>query len=557
MRWVFAIAAVSAAFAARVEPVALSASPFTGQRGSTFVVTVRGNGLKQAKSVYTGGTPFKAAVESAETETSGRNKADLVRVKLESPADAKPGRYHIRMITPGGVSNALTIVLTGEPVLAEPDGPHESPATAIPVSALPTVFTGRIPVRGESDMYAFDAKAGETITFEALSGLPAPGAAGGNARGFDPALGVYEQSGSWFDPKRLNRVAFNDEPLWATGRPTDAHLVHRFAKAGRYFLRVEAFSGQGGPDYSYQLSVRSGSHPPDQERPEKDWEERGYSRRLSSNRMNELAERGGKSEKQKIAETFRATASGEPATVTLPANIDGAIAAPGESHRARFRLDGPQDIAIEVETPSTAPPLFNPIVRLLDSRNEEVATNISVGRGACTGAMFKSIAPKVIIPIRDPGEYTVEIRETTADLASPDFKYRVQVRPQVPHLGDVKADQDHVNLEPGDATTMRVTFDREEDYRGAVAVSVEGLPPGVTALAGADFEPDKDPPPTKGKRERYTPRTERSVVVFTASGEAPAVSTPVIARVTVRPVVDGKPGAVVGSKSVPVMVVRP
>ena len=45
------------------------------------------------------------------------------------------------------------------------------------------------------------------------------------------------------------------------GRPTDAHLVHRFAKAGTYLLRVEAFAGQGGPDYSYQLKIAPGALP--------------------------------------------------------------------------------------------------------------------------------------------------------------------------------------------------------------------------------------------------------------------------------------------------------
>ena len=45
---------------------------------------------------------------------------------------------------------------------------------------------------------------------------------------FDPALTIYEPSGSWFDPERLNRIAYNDEPVWVFGKPTDAYLVHRF-----------------------------------------------------------------------------------------------------------------------------------------------------------------------------------------------------------------------------------------------------------------------------------------------------------------------------------------
>jgi hypothetical protein len=74
-------------------------------------------------------------------------------------------------------------------------------------------------------------------------------------------------------------------------------------------------------------------------------------------------------------------------------------------------------------------------------------------------------------------------------------------------------------------------------------------------LAGADYEPDKDPPTFTGKRERYTPRTERTVVVFTADAGAVPSKEPRIARITVRPVVDGKPGAVLTTKQIPMMVV--
>src|SRR5262249_24891996 len=145
----------------------------------------------------------------------------------------------------------------------EPEGSHDTAETAVAVESLPAIFSGRIARRGESDYYVFDAKAGQTLTFEAISGQPSIGAAGGNAAGFDPSLTLYERSGSWFDSTRLNRIAFNDEPLWVIGQLTDAYLVHKFEKAGRYFVRIEAFSGQGGPDYSYQLKILPGEAPQD------------------------------------------------------------------------------------------------------------------------------------------------------------------------------------------------------------------------------------------------------------------------------------------------------
>lgn len=538
------ILSATATAAAPREPKVTSLHPFSAQRGTTLTTTVRGTSLAGARAVWAKDTPFTAAIEAAEEKQ--------LRLNLRIQADAKPGAYSFRIVTPAGVSEALAISITDTPVFPEPEGVHETPEAAIKVDATPAIISGRIAQRGESDLFSIEAAAGDVYTFQAISGIGSIGGPGGNARGFDPSLTLYEAAGSWFDPKRLTRIAFNDEPLWVAGKLTNAHLVHRFTKPGRYFVRLEAFSGQGGPDYSYQLQVMKGeAGPPDQIVSRPEWEERSFTRRLGADRMNQLAERGGKPTTQKSIESYR-----HGSTVKLPATIEGTIASPGEAHRAKFHLDGPQDIAIEVETPDAAPPLFNPIVRLLDASGEEVATNIFVGKGACTGAMTKSLSAKAIIPLRNPGDYTIEVRDTTADLSGAQFAYRVQVRPQLPHIGQVRIEEDHVNLTPSESKSIRVVFDREEDFRGAIAVVAESLPDGVQALAGADYEPDKDPPIFSGKRERYVPRTERTVVVFSASPTAPLTTEPRIVRLVARPLVDGKLGEVLATKEIPVMVVN-
>lgn len=537
------------------DPRLVSVFPFTGPAGKSFQATFRGSSLKEARGAFLETPGLRVTVEESGPEAVApgmpkpKTPVDFVRVRVETAAGFAPGTYPVRLVTAGGVSNALPLRITTSEVQAEPEGVHDEATAAVAIAA-PAMVMGKISQRGESDLYSFTAKAGETLTFEVVSGLPSIGAAGGNANGFDPSITLYEASGSWFDAGRLNRIAFTDEPLWVLGRLTDAHMVHTFPKAGKYFLRVEAFSGQGGPDYGYQLRVLPGAVEMDKAEPKGDWAERSYSRVLSGNRLNELALRGGAAQDRKAIETYRTMGK-----FALPATLEGTIAKPGEAHRAQFHADGPQDIAIEVETPDAAPPLFNPVVRLLDGNGEEVVTNFFAGRGACTGALNKGLTAKTIFPLRNAGDYTVEVRELTADLGEKGFRYRVQIRPQVPHLGGVRIEEDHINLAVGGAKTVRVSFDREEDYRGAVAVAVEGLPAGVSALAAADFEPDKDPPPYPGKRERYVPRTERTVVAFTAADDAAVTSAPSVVRVTVRPVANGRPGAVIASKEIPLMVV--
>ncbi len=550
-----------AALQSAADPKAASIHPFTGERGTVFTATVRGAGLAGARSAVLDNAPFQVTVDRVEPEpadsTSVKPKApvDLVMLRIQVAADAKPGRYPIRLITRGGISNALPIYIVDSTVTPEPPGPHETQESAVGVSNIPAVFAGRLSRRGEADYYTFRAEAGQVLTFEVISGLPQIAAAGSAATvaNFDPSLSIYDSEGSWFDPKRLKRIAYNDEPMWVFGRPTDAHLTHRFTKSGTYALRVEAFAGQGGPDYSYQLKIAPGETKQKVATTLSGWDEREWTRRLDSNRLNQLAARGGKPGGQKSIETYRGSADG--AAFKLPGTVEGALVQPGETHRARFHIDSPADIAVELETPMAFPPFFNPIARLLNGSGEEVATNVFAGKGACSGALTKSLQAKAIVPLRDPGEYTLEIRDATADLAGPDFQYRVQVRPQIPHIGEVRIDTDHMNLTPGEAKTIRVMFDREEDYEGVVAVVAESLPPGVSAAVGADFEPDKDAPPATGKRERYTPRTERAVVVLTANADAVPAAQPHKVRLVVRPLTDGRIGEVLSTKTIYLMVI--
>ena len=72
-------------------------------------------------------------------------------------------------------------------------------------------------------------------------------------------------------------------------------------------------------------------------------------RRLDAVRLDQLAKRGGKEGKQPPVETYRA--GPEAAVFKLPGTLEGALAAPGTTHRARFHLDSPTDVAIEIETP--------------------------------------------------------------------------------------------------------------------------------------------------------------------------------------------------------------
>src|SRR5438067_3576758 len=154
MRAVWALIAIVVSLPAgaqsREDPRAFSIHPFTGQRGTTFIATVRGSGLAGASAASIGKAPFTVTVESVDSEppseSSGRNKIriDLVKLRVQMAPDAKPGRYPIRLITSNGVSNALPLHIVDLPVLPEPAGEHETRDSAVAISQLPVAYAGRL-----------------------------------------------------------------------------------------------------------------------------------------------------------------------------------------------------------------------------------------------------------------------------------------------------------------------------------------------------------------------------------------------------------------------------
>ena len=249
-----------------------------------YKAVVRGTGIEGAQSIEFSDPGLSGRVLGSQPENveggepAGAKRAHLVQLEITIPADTKPGDHPFRLIARAGLTNELSIRTGAEAVLQESD-------ISTPLNRFPVTINGRIAKRGENDAFWLEIGAGQTLTFEAFSGNPA----------FDPAIGIYEPSGSWFDPNRLNRVSFNDEPLHFPGLSSNPRLVYTFRKAGRYCLKVGAFSGQGGPDHVYELRITPGVTTPPALHPKlkQNWEERQFTRVLSPEWLPMLARRGG------------------------------------------------------------------------------------------------------------------------------------------------------------------------------------------------------------------------------------------------------------------------
>jgi len=513
------------------EPRITSIFPFAGEVGKPFEAEVRGRNLKGARSLWFDGGSVQARILRVEDATA---PDEILHVSLTVHAAPKS----FRVVTPAGVSNALNVRVSPVPVFADRT-----------LSRVPAVLFGRIAQPGDVNTYPITVQGGQTLSFDVQSGF----------RGLDPIITIAQRSGSWFDPDRINPIAANDDPLFFPGLSTDAHLVHRFTKAGEYLVRISSFSGQGGPDHGYQLTVAPGESPaPDLHPRWTDlWDERQFTRRMSNDWISQLAARGADTPAARPPESYRAAkeSSGTLPVFTPPGMVEGRIEHPGETHLIQLKIDQAQGLAIEIETPEATMPRFNPIVRLTEPGGNEVVTNVYTKLNNNGLYMMKMIQAKTVFSLSAPGIYTLEIRDITTDRGGADFRYRVLVRPQIPHAGKVVTAVDHINLSAGETRTLTVTLDREEDFGGVVALLVDNLPPGVTAIPAMDKPEERPPLPNGGKLERYTPKPQTASLLLVASANAAPSDQPVKIRLSARPIVKGQWKDAIPVAEIPMMLI--
>lgn len=536
-----------------------------------------------------------------------RELGQRVFLELTLHPDAEVGGHMLRLVAPNGISNPFSLRVNprSEPVVAEVESQtsQADPVEAQRVS-VPMVVNGRISkeMGGEVDYYAFDALPKQHVVFEifntTLDGSPIRDQAGE----ISLFVELYELSGSWFDAQRLTRLAINHDSVSGSNVPNSARsrLSYQFDRKGRYLVAVTAFNGQGGPEYTYQLRVASAdtvaadgrerwpmAHSSSWQR----WLEREFTRKIGPKRLETLwtrTARGSaieespslygtgsaperKTRGQEVARSqipVPATAVGiplvrlsahpkePPIVVPIPSLLEGVIENPRDVEGVRLKVKDGQSLAFEIETPEARPPVFNPWMRVFDSSGQELFSNIYKRVEGNNVMLQNYLKPKLIYTFPRGGEYLLQVRDLTTRYGDPIFKYRLLIRPQIPHVGELRLTTDRLNLIPGVTTKLVVTTEREEGFEGDLALSVENLPSGIQVLPGNELQPDRPPVFDEGEKDRFLPKSQRATILLVVSPEAPATGQLQMVRVIARPVVQGELGPPLLVGEIPAIVVQ-
>ncbi len=239
------VAALLAA-ALHAAPTIRDIQPRGAQRGKTFTLYVRGDGLTQGAQIkstlpasFSQLTLSKDPLSDLGAARPGTVLPYLVALKADTPI----GFYPIRVSTADGISNVVLFSVGDLPEVEEieskdPKQPNNLPTEAQKVQ-IPAVINGTL-AGPDIDNYTFAAKAGQKLVFEVEARRA------GSA--IDPAIEIYDSAG--------HEIARNDD---APGLGVDSRVEVTFPKSGEYRVRIHDSKFSDQASNFYRLKI--GSYP--------------------------------------------------------------------------------------------------------------------------------------------------------------------------------------------------------------------------------------------------------------------------------------------------------
>ena len=434
----------------------------------------------------------------------GQKNASKIKVKFSVAADAVPGVRDFRIITPHGASTVGQIVVARDAIVGEV-AENDTLAKAQEI-ALPATVCGAIEKAEDLDFYKFKVEAGTGLTFHVRSQRLLNRLHDMQIR-VDPMITLKTAAG----------VTLAASDNYYAGDPL---LYHKFEQAGEYVLEVRDVRYQGNGDWTYcieinnrpfvtqalPLAVKPGVEtklslvgynlPADPSLSltlpaETPAGLRWVSPPVGGQPANDFAvlvtglptvleaapNRGARCRHCRRRQPQAANPAATAQLFAVPAVIAGRIDNPGESDRYAFEVKAGDKLTFEVVA-RRAQSGLDPYLRILNDKGAPIseADDMTFDRVISADSFLENwTAPA-------DGRYLVEIRDLHLR-GGAQYTYAVQVSKAEPHFL-IEIDSDKTLLAPGIASVFYVRALRKNGFAGDIQLAVEGLPAGVTAVAG-------------------------------------------------------------------------
>ncbi len=470
-------------------PMLMSLKPAAAVVGgsSDHELSARYN-LAGASAVIVSGRGVRAevvapATEKPEDRTKNDVNASKTGLRITCDPDAVPGIRDFRVVTPHGASTVGQLVVAREPVAVEnPD--NDTAEKAQPVE-LPATLCGAIEKGEDVDFWRVRLATAGTVTFH-LTAQRLQNRLHDMQSRVDPLLTLRSMAGT--------TIASSDNVL--AGDPCLSVAL----EAGEYLLEIRDVRYQGNADWTYAveasarpfplsvhpLAVAPGSTPslalftpsgalspvpvpiPADAQP-------GLFRVAPA--IDGVGLAGVGVFVTALPIVVEPAGQTVPVPFTVPAALAGQLAAEGEADRWSFTAKAGEAFTFEV-------------VSRRAGSNVDARLKILAADGSAKGEADDATYDRVLSA--DPllenwsapadGDYVLELRDLHGR-GGTGFPYCIRVERARPGF-TLEADTDKTLLAPGMAAPIYVRAVRRGGFGGDVALAIEGLPPGVEAVAG-------------------------------------------------------------------------
>jgi hypothetical protein len=475
-----------AAALAQATPKLNSLSREWFQRGSTNEVIFAGENLRGLKRFHVSGDPGVKVVLALDVKpvppivvessrggigVSSGEDPNRVRAQVIVSDDAPLTSREVRAITGTGVSNPLRIELSVLPEILESRKGSDAQVIDLPVG-----ISGVISAPDEQDAYQFRGKKGQELTFDLLAfrmGSP-----------LDSSMVILNGAGQ--------ELARSED-----AKGFDSFIRFQVPEDGRYVLQLRDFRYEGSPRHKYHLTagalpyvdsafpvggqrghavevalrgsnlgdlnhvtLQPGANAP------LGWQEirvrtpQGLSSPFPFN-VSDLPE---------MSETEPNSATNQANAVMVPGIINGQIDGANDIDYFQFAPRKTETLICEV----TAQRLGSPLDALLTLRD-------STGKILRRNDDAEGADARIAYEFQKDQEYTLALRDLLGRGGS-DYVYRLSIRPPEPDF-TVRYSPDTPRLNCGGRTFVRCEVARRAGFNGAVRITGEDLPPGISAEA--------------------------------------------------------------------------
>lgn len=472
-------------------PMITHAHPTAAARGTTqeVVLFCNGGSFAGARALLIEGEGVTAQIvppkDAPKTDLNAPVPAvQQLTVRFTVAPHARPGVREFRVLTDHGVSSLGQLLIVDAPVIVE-NGQNTTPDKAQTVP-LPAVVCGRIERAENVDYYAFQARAGQTLTIEVHSAR-LQDKIHDLQKHADPLVAVYDAAG--------RELAASDD-----GRFADPLLVFTPPADGTYRLAIRDAKYDGDPRWTYALTITDRPYirqifpigvPPgaavtfepvlsSPQRPQ--WTanvpaEPGLHLITlrppgTSHETNPVPVVVAPGPILREQEPNDAPAQANP--LPVPGGVNGRIGQRRDLDHFRLTLKKGQTIVAEVFARRFATDLTSPLDAQLDLLSAD-GKNLLASNDDQSPAMKDSA---ITFTAPADGDYILRLRDLN-NKGGEQYAYFLQVDFAQPDFS-LKVDPSIAMVGPGSRTAWYVQVTRRHGFDGPVSVSVENLPPGVT-----------------------------------------------------------------------------